>query len=190
MKAIIEGKVYVLGDDIDTDQIIPAQHLVISLSDPKERKRYGGYALSAVPKRGAGLPKGGIPFSDTETNESRFRIVVAGKNFGCGSSREHAPVALNEAGTKAVVASSFARIFYRNAVDGGYFPPFETTEDLTQHFSTNDEAVLDTKNATLTNKTTGVAHKLRDLGAAKEIVEAGGLFAYARNSGLIENQDG
>ena len=98
MKETIRGPVYVLGDDIDTDQIIPAQYLVLNPAIPEERKQFGKYALSAVPRANAGLPDGGIPFVEPGATESRYRVIVAGKNFGCGSSREHAPLALQEAG--------------------------------------------------------------------------------------------
>ena len=187
MEKRIQTSVYVLGDDIDTDQIIPAEHLAISLNEPAERARYGGLALSGVPAPGAGLPKGHIPFADSETNRSAYGVIVAGKNFGCGSSREHAPVALAEAGLKAVIATSYARIFYRNAIDGGYFPPIESKENLTAHMQTGDEVVVDMDRATLTHVPSGKTFALRDLGAAGEIIAEGGLFAYARNKGLADN---
>ena len=106
--------------NVDTDQIIPAEHLVYSLSDPDERKLYGRYAMSGVPVEGQGLPAGNTPFTEGDSHRSQYRIIIAASNFGCGSSREHAPFAMMEAGCEAVVAESFARIFYRNAVDGGF----------------------------------------------------------------------
>src|SRR5919202_4718170 len=115
MKDLIRGKAYVLGHNIDTDQIIPAKHLVYSLADPEERKLYGAYALSGVPDQVAGLPSGQVKFVPEGQHQAPFKIIVAGKNFGCGSSREHAPVALQIAGVEAVLAESYARIFYRNA---------------------------------------------------------------------------
>ena len=185
MDNVIRAAAYVLGDDIDTDQIIPARHLVIPLGDPKQRKRYGGFALSGVPSQGAGLPNGGISFSDPTTNRSKYAIVIAGRNFGCGSSREHAPVALYEAGVQAVVARSFARIFFRNAIDGGYFPPIECESDLNASIQTGDEVILDTARASLKHFSSGRVYMLEDLGAAWEIISNGGLFAYARRRGLI-----
>jgi 3-isopropylmalate/(R)-2-methylmalate dehydratase small subunit len=187
MEKMIQTSVYVLGDDIDTDQIIPAEYLAISLSDPAERARYGGLALSGVPTQNAGLPNGNVAFSDPESNRSPYGVIVAGKNFGCGSSREHAPVALAEAGLKAVVATSYARIFYRNAIDGGYFPPIESKENLTGYMQTGDEVVLDMDAATLLHQASGKTFALRSLGAAGEIIAEGGLFAYARNKGLADN---
>ncbi len=186
MEKIIKTSVYVLGDDVDTDQIIPAKHLAISMSDPKERARYGGYALSGVPEIQAGLPDGHVRFSDSETNRSSFGVIVAGKNFGCGSSREHAPLALAEAGLKAVVARSYARIFYRNSIDGGYFPPFECKDVLTEVFKTGDECIIDMDASTLLHSASGQSFGLNDLGAAGAIIFAGGIFAYARSRGLVE----
>ena len=104
MKKKIEGRAYVLGNNIDTDQIIPAQHLVYSLSDPEEKKNYGRFALSGVPAEGAGLPDGNTPFVEEGHHESPFTIIIGGKNFGCGSSREHAPACMEIAGVQAVVA--------------------------------------------------------------------------------------
>src|SRR5690625_7744239 len=115
----IKGKAFVLGKNIDTDQIIPAAHLVYSLEDPEERKMYGKYALSGVPAAEAGLPKGYIPLTSEGRTESEFSIIIASDNFGCGSSSEHAPSSLEIAGVKAIVSPSYARIFYRNSVDAG-----------------------------------------------------------------------
>ncbi len=185
MSRTIETAAYVVGDDVDTDQIIPARHLAISLSDREERARYGGLAMSGVPGPQAGLPQGDVLFSDPETNKSEFGIIVAKKNFGCGSSREHAPVALAEAGVRAVVASSYARIFYRNAIDGGYFPPFECSVALADLVKTGDRVSLDFDAASLRHLPSGRAVELRQLGAAGEIIAAGGLFAYARRRGLV-----
>ncbi len=102
--ATIRGKAYVLGDDIDTDQIIPAQYLFYSMSDPVERKKYAEFANIGVPAGQRGLPDGNIPFVTPGTQSSPYTILIGGKNFGCGSSREHAPFALAEAGDNAVVA--------------------------------------------------------------------------------------
>ncbi len=186
MKHIIEGKAYVLGDDIDTDQIIPAEHLVYSLSDPEEKKNYGKFALSGVPKENAGLPDGGKVFVSEGKHESVYSIIVGGKNFGCGSSREHAPACLQIAGIQAVVAESYARIFYRNSVDGGFLIPFETQSNLTNETKTGDELSIDVGKETFTNKTTGKTHTMKSLGEIIEIIRAGNIFEYARQSGLIQ----
>jgi 3-isopropylmalate/(R)-2-methylmalate dehydratase small subunit len=181
----ISGKAYVLGVNIDTDQIIPAEHLVYSLSDEEESKKYGHFALSGVPLDQAGLPEGQIPFIDGENHESEFSIIIAGSNFGCGSSREHAPFALEKAGIKAIVAESYARIFYRNAVDGGFLIPLESEESLVSEIKTGDELQLDFESNLLENKKTGKIYALKSPGTVLPIIEAGGLFNYARNEEMI-----
>ena len=185
MKPIIRGLAWVTGDAIDTDQIIPAQHLVYSMDEPEERRLYGRYAMSAVPPENQGLPYGQRPFTAEDAYRSEYTIVVAGPNFGCGSSREHAPFALMEAGCEAVVAESYARIFYRNAVDGGFLVPFETRDRLCERIRTGDELEIDTAAATLTNHTTGETFLLNPLGDVAEILKAGGVFEYARRAGFI-----
>jgi len=185
MQQIIEGRAYVLGNDIDTDQIIPAEHLVYSLTDPEERKSYGKYALSGVPAEVAGLPGGRHPFVKEGECESEYKIIIGGKNFGCGSSREHAPACLQIAGIQAVVAESYARIFYRNSVDGGFFIPFESEVRLVDAVETGELLSIDVQAETLTNKTSGKTYKLKSLGEVIEIIRAGDIFAYARKAGLI-----
>jgi len=186
MKDVIRGKAYVLGHNIDTDQIIPAKHLVYSLADPEERKLYGTYALSGVPDQAAGLPAGHVRFVPEGQHRSEFRVIVAGKNFGCGSSREHAPVALQIAGVEAVVAESYARILYRNAVNGGFLLPFEVDESVWQRVKTGDELEIDVPKVTFRNLTTDETYALRPLGDVVGILKAGDVFAYAKQSGLIK----
>ena len=185
MNKRIEGKVYVLGDDIDTDQIIPAQHLVYSLEKPGEREKYGEYALSGVPLPVAGLPLGNAPFVKHGEWQSEYSIIVAGKNFGCGSSREHAPAALQIAGLKAVVAPSFARIFYRNAVDGGFLIPVESCDKLVSNFHTGDRVVLDVDQGFIRHAASETKYETKPLGEVENIISAGGIFAYARQTGLL-----
>lgn len=186
MKETIEGLAYVLGNDIDTDQIIPAEHLVYSLSDPEEKKHYGKFALSGVPALQAGLPEGNVPFVPEEKFESSYTIIVGGKNFGCGSSREHAPACLKIAGIQAVIAESFARIFYRNSIDGGFFIPLETQDSIYKEIKTGDSLVINTKKYTLTNRTQNKEYKLKALGDIIQILEAGNIFEYAKKAGLIK----
>ncbi|NQT26711.1 3-isopropylmalate dehydratase [candidate division KSB1 bacterium] len=181
----IKGKAYVLGENVDTDQIIPAHHLVYNLDDPKERKLYGQHAFSGVPVEKAGLPKGKIPFVAAAKQKSEYAIVIASSNFGCGSSREHAPVALNMAGVTAIVATSYARIFYRNSVDGGYVTPFESEEDLSTLIKTGDEVEIDPDGGTLKVKGSTAEHPLKPLGEVADILESGGLFEYARQHNMI-----
>lgn len=185
MKQIIEGMAYVLGNDIDTDQIIPAEHLVYSLSDTEEKKNYGKFALSGVPKDAAGLPEGGKAFVKEGKFESEYTIIIGGKNFGCGSSREHAPACLKIAGIQAIVAASYARIFYRNSVDGGFFTPFETPDKLVNDIRTGDKLVITVEAGILANNSTDQTYKLQPLGEVAEIVKAGNIFEYARKAGMI-----
>ena len=187
MDSIIQGKAYVLGKNIDTDQIIPAEHLVYSLSDSEEVKMYGKYALSGLPIGEAGLPEGKHPFVKDGQFKSEYSIIIAGPNFGCGSSREHAPFSLKVAGVKAIVAESYARIFYRNCVDGGFVIPYETAEQLNKTVLTGDELKIDLENNTITNLTKGVTYTLKPLGDVYNIVMAGGIFAYARQENLINS---
>jgi 3-isopropylmalate/(R)-2-methylmalate dehydratase small subunit len=185
MDTLITGKAYVLGDNIDTDQIIPAQYLTYNPAVPAEYKMFGKYALSSVPPSQAGLPKGHVPFHTDDEYVSPYAIIVAGKNFGCGSSREHAPVALNAAGIKAVVAEFYARIFFRNSVNGGYLTPFESVDRLCERVCTGDEVQVDLDASVLKNLTTGEVWRLKPLGDVVPILEAGGLFNFAREAGML-----
>ena len=185
MEKKIIGKAYVLGDNIDTDQIIPAEYLVYSTSDPEELKKYGHFALSSVPIEQAGLPFGGKPFIDGDNHKSKFNIIIGGSNFGCGSSREHAPLSLQVAGVKAVVAESYARIFYRNSVDGGFVIPFESSSKLNDKIKTGDDVEVDLESSKIINHTSGETYQLRPLGSVYDIVKSGGLFNYARENKMI-----
>ncbi|MGE3804434.1 MAG: 3-isopropylmalate dehydratase [Gemmataceae bacterium] len=186
MQTNIRGKVYVLGDNIDTDQIIPAQYLTLNPAIPEEFREFGKYALSSVPPGNAGLPKGHVPFHTRDEFLSDYQIIVGGKNFGCGSSREHAPIALKAAGIQAIVAEFYARIFFRNSVNGGYLIPFEATERLCDKVCTGDELEIDVTGNKLRNHTTGEDWALRPLGEVAPILEAGGLFDYARKQGMLK----
>ena len=189
MTETLKGKAYVLGDNIDTDQIIPAEHLVYSLSDKEESNKYGHFALSGTPLSEAGLPDGNIPFISEDRNKSEYTIIIGGSNFGCGSSREHAPFALQKAGAKAVVAESYARIFFRNSVDGGFVVPFESTEKLFNKIRTGDELEINFDNNIIYNKSDNNKYKLKPLGDVLPIIKAGGLFDHARQSGIIKKNE-
>ncbi len=186
METIITGKVYVLGDNIDTDQIIPAQFLSYDPTNPEERKYFGKYANSGVPEGQQGLPAGDVPFIVGDSFRSDYAIIIGGKNFGCGSSREHAPLALAEAGIRVVIAEFYARIFFRNSINGAYLLPMESVERLVEQFKTGDDATLDLNKATITNNTSGKSFKLNPVGDVLPIVEAGGVFNYAREAGMIK----
>ncbi len=186
MESVISGRAYVLADNVDTDQIIPAQYLSFNPSEPEERKFFGMYALSSVPEGQRGLPQGDINFVRENEFKSDFSIIIGGKNFGSGSSREHAPLALAEAGVKAVVAEFYARIFFRNSVNGGYVIPFETSERLVDKIHTGDELEILLDEKLLINKTQNTRHALKPLGDVLPIIEAGGVFAYAKQAGMLK----
>ncbi|GMH43499.1 hypothetical protein BSKO_11421 [Bryopsis sp. KO-2023] len=177
---VVRGKCFVAKDNIDTDQIIPAEFLTLVPSKPAEYEQLGSYAMY-------GLPEALYPtrFVKDGTMKTDYKVIIAGENFGCGSSREHAPVALGAAGSMAVVAQSYARIFFRNCMATGELFPVETEERLCDQFETGTEVELDLSNDTLTNVETGKVYKMQDLGEAKPVIEAGGIFAFAREQGLI-----
>ncbi|MCH7827043.1 MAG: 3-isopropylmalate dehydratase, partial [Bacteroidetes bacterium] len=102
------------------------------------------------------------------------------------SSREHAPFALQRAGVKIVIAEAYARIFYRNSVDGGFLVPIVTARKINKEISTNDNLEINLETNVLKNLTTGKQYKLEPLGNVLPIVEAGGLFEYARKTGMIK----
>lgn len=177
--SVIRGKVYVLGDNIDTDQIIPAQYLNLVPTIPDEYEKLGSYALCGVLDAPAFVPEG--------QTKTPYAIIVAGRNFGCGSSREHAPIAIGAAGGRAVVAESYARIFFRNCVATGELYPMETPVRIVGEFVIGDEAELDLDANTLTNLRTGARLSLNPLGDARPVIDAGGLFEYARQNGMISS---
>jgi 3-isopropylmalate/(R)-2-methylmalate dehydratase small subunit len=185
---LLRGPAYVLGDNIDTDQIIPAQYLTYNPAIPAEYRMFGKYALSSVPPANAGLPRGHVPFHTEDEFVSPYKIIVAGKNFGCGSSREHAPIALDAAGIQAVVAEFYARIFFRNAVNGGYLIPYESVDRLCEEIRTGDELEIDAAASQLRNLTTKDVWPLKPLGDIAPIIEAGGVFEYARRTGMLEEK--
>ena len=176
--SVIEGSVYVLGDNIDTDQIIPAHHLTLVPTIPEEYRALGRYALS-------GVPNPSVPFIMPGADTSSHPIIIAGRNFGCGSSREHAPVALGAAGIKVIVAESFARIFFRNCIATGELYPVECATRLCSLFTTGTPVTVDIERHMIVNRATGDRHMLRSLGEARAVIDAGGLLAYARAQGLI-----
>ncbi|XAR57501.1 3-isopropylmalate dehydratase [Bertholletia excelsa] len=166
------GVCYVVGDNIDTDQIIPAEYLTLVPSNPDEYKKLGSYALVGLP---SSYP---IRFVEPGEYTSKYSIVIAGDNFGCGSSREHAPVALGAAGVAAVVAESYARIFFRNSVATGEVYPLESEVRVCESLGENR----------LINHSTGKKYKLKPIGDAGPVIQAGGIFAYARKTGMIPSQ--
>ena len=146
-------------DNIDTDVIIPGQYLKIH--------DYAELATHAM----EGM--------DESFHSKNGTYIVAGRNFGCGSSREHAPIALSESGIKAVLALSFARIFYRNSVDGAFLLPVEIGRDAYDGIGDGDRISLDIDGGTVTNETTGISYPIKPFpGIIRKIIDAGGLFGY------------
>lgn len=157
----IHGKAHKYGDHINTDVIIPARYL--TLTDPDE---LAGYCLEDLDAEFINKVQPGD-------------VIVAGKNFGCGSSREHAPIAIKAAGVAAVIAASFARIFYRNALNIG-LPPVESTE-ASAGINDGDEVEIDLEAGVVRNLTKGEEYQFAPLtGIAAELLAAGGLREMVR----------
>jgi 3-isopropylmalate/(R)-2-methylmalate dehydratase small subunit len=180
MQSVFTGPVFVVRDNIDTDQIIPAEFLNLIPTIPEEYERLGSHALCGLPESlyATRYVKDGQIDSD-------YPIVVGGRNFGCGSSREHAPIALGSAGCKVVLAESFARIFFRNSVATGELYPCESEDRLCDIFKTGDVITVDLDAGTVTAQGTGKGYRFKPLGDVRPVVDAGGLFNYARKTGMI-----
>ena len=174
------GPVYVVRDNIDTDQIISAKYLNLVPTIAEEYEKLGSFAMD-------GLPDGLYPirFVKPGAMDSEFPILIAGRNFGCGSSREHAPIALGAAENQTVVAESFARIFFRNCVATGEVYPVECVDRLCDVFQTGDLATVDIDGNSIKHEGTGKTYALKPLGEVRPVVEAGGIFAYARQVGMM-----
>ncbi|MEN4006563.1 MAG: 3-isopropylmalate dehydratase small subunit [Methanobacteriaceae archaeon] len=155
----MKGKVWKFGDDIDTDLIIPGRYLVL-----KDEKDLAACAMEGCDPEFAKKVKPGD-------------IIVGGRNFGCGSSREHAPIAIKAAGVSAVVAESFAGIFYRNSINVGL--PLIEIKDISKHVSQGDE--IEMEKGILKNLTTGKKFKIKGLPEFMvEILNEGGLIPYLK----------
>ncbi len=148
-------------DNIDTDVIIPGTYLKIH--------DYAELATHAM--------EGLDPDFHKKVKEGDF--ILAGKNFGCGSSREHAPIALAHSGIKAVLALSFARIFYRNAVDGAFLLPIEINEDSYKDISNGDELEINIDKNEITNLTKNKNYQMKPFSEIiGKIIAAGGIFNF------------
>ena len=157
----IKGKAWKFQDNIDTDVIIPARYL--NTSDPKE------LALHCMEDYD----------SDFVKKMNQGDIIVAGRNFGCGSSREHAPIALKAAGVSCIIARSFARIFFRNAINIG-LPIFES-EEITNQCSEGDLLEIDTTKGTINNLSKDKVYKTNLLPEfIQKLISAGGLREYVK----------
>jgi 3-isopropylmalate/(R)-2-methylmalate dehydratase small subunit len=156
-----EGKAWVLPDDVDTDQIVPGKYLAKITEE-----ELGPHVLEGYDQE----------FPD---RVSEGDIIVAGRNFGCGSSREHAPIAIKGAGVPVVIAESFARIFYRNAFNVG-IPALEVP-DISDHVDEGDQVGVDLESGEVTNETTGETFNAEPLSdKALDLIEAGGLVELTR----------
>lgn len=153
------GTVFKYGDNVDTDVIIPARYL--NSSDPKE---LAGHCMEDIDKTFAGNVKEGD-------------IIVAAKNFGCGSSREHAPIAIKAAGVSCVIAETFARIFYRNAINIGL--PIVECKEAAEEIAKGDVVEVDFDTGAITDKTTGKTYQGQAFPAfMQKIIDSGGLVNY------------
>ena len=156
----ITGNIHKFGDDIDTDLIIPARYL--NTSDPKELAKH---CMEDADPGFAGKVAAGD-------------IIVGGKNFGCGSSREHAPIAIKAAGVSCVIAESFARIFYRNAFNMG-LPILECAD--TSRFQSGERVSVDFDTGEILLEATGERFSTRPIPPfMQELVQSGGLMKYIR----------
>ena len=180
MQSVFTGPVFVVRDNIDTDQIIPAQFLNLVPTIPEEYEKLGSYALW-------GLPESQYPIRFVKDGQldAEYPIVVGGKNFGCGSSREHAPVALGSAGCRVVLAESFARIFFRNCVATGELYPCECLDRLCELLRTGNLVTVDLDAQSVRVHATGKLYSFKPLGDVRPVVDAGGIFNYARKAGMI-----
>ncbi|MBT3591878.1 MAG: 3-isopropylmalate dehydratase small subunit [Candidatus Nitrosopelagicus sp.] len=150
-------------DNIDTDVIIPGTYLKIH--------DYNELATHAM--------EGLDPDFPSKVKDGDF--IVAGKNFGCGSSREHAPIALSTCGIKAVIATSFARIFYRNSVDGAFLLPIEIDDETYQKISNSDQLEINIENNEIKNITKNETYSMKPFSEIiAKIISAGGIFKYKK----------
>jgi 3-isopropylmalate/(R)-2-methylmalate dehydratase small subunit len=155
----LEGSVFKYGDNVDTDVIIPARYL--NSSDPKE---LAAHCMEDIDSS----------FTDRVQEGD---IIVAAKNFGCGSSREHAPIAIKAAGVSCVIAKTFARIFYRNAINIGL--PIVECPEAAENIQAGDTVEVDLDTGIITDKTRGMSWKGQAFPAfMQKIIKAGGLIPY------------
>ena len=165
---MVQGKIFKYGDNVDTDVIIPARYL--NAPSPAELAKHCMEDIDA----------------DFVSNVKAGDIMVGGANFGCGSSREHAPISIRAAGISCVIAASFARIFYRNAINIG-FPILECPE-AAEKINAGDEVTVDFDTGVITDLTTGETFKATAFPAfINGIIENGGLLPYLKAKQAKEN---
>ncbi|MTK11075.1 MAG: 3-isopropylmalate dehydratase small subunit [Clostridiaceae bacterium] len=161
---MVKGKVIKYGDNVDTDVIIPARYL--NTSDALE---LASHCMEDLDK-------------DFSAKTKCANIIIGGKNFGCGSSREHAPIAIKAAGIKCVIAETFARIFYRNAINIGL--PIVECDEASKDIEERDEVNIDFKTGIITNITKNKTYKTEAFPEFMEkIIKSEGLINYIKMHG-------
>ena len=159
---IARGKVFKYGDNVDTDVIIPARYLNVSNAEELAK-----HCMVDIDK-------------DFVKNVKAGDIIVADKNFGCGSSREHAPLAIKTCGVSCVIASTFARIFYRNAINIGM--PILECEEAVKGIEANDEVSIDFETGIIKNVTKNKEYKSQPFPEfIQKIMKSDGLVKYTEN---------
>jgi 3-isopropylmalate/(R)-2-methylmalate dehydratase small subunit len=159
-----KGKAWVYGDNVDTDVIIPARYL-----NTTDYKELASHCMEDIDSEFASKVKPGD-------------IIIATKNFGCGSSREHAPIAIKASGISCVIAESFARIFYRNSINIGL--AIMECDEISGKVKPGDEVEIDTDSGIIRNITQNTTFKARPFPEfIKQIIQAGGLMNYAKQGG-------
>jgi 3-isopropylmalate/(R)-2-methylmalate dehydratase small subunit len=162
---VLRGRVWRFGDNVDTDQVIPAKYAIYSLDE----KKLGEHAMEGVPGNEDGWSK----------RVTAGDILVAGSNFGCGSSREIAPIAIRGAGISCVIADSYARIFFRNAINLGY--PILQSPQAAEAVEAGDELEVDLEEGVIRNFTKGDEYRAEAFPEfMTELVKMGGLVPWVR----------
>ena len=161
MKA--EGKVFRYGDNVNTDVIIPARYLNTS-----DKKELASHCMEDID-------------SSFVKSVQSGDIIVAGRNFGCGSSREHAPIAIKESGISCVIATTFARIFFRNSINIGL--PILECEEASEEIKAGDKVSVDFSTGVIKDETTGKEYKAEPFPPfMQSLIEAGGLIPYIKEN--------
>ncbi len=164
-QTVLRGRAWKFGGNVDTDQIIPAKYAIYSLDE----KKLGEHAMEGVPGKGDGFAQRISPGD----------IIVAGSNFGCGSSREIAPVAIRGAGISCVIAESFARIFFRNSINMGY--PILQSPAAAEAVAEGDELEVDLEEGIIRNLTRGDEYRAEAFPEfMTELMRMGGLVPWVR----------
>jgi 3-isopropylmalate/(R)-2-methylmalate dehydratase small subunit len=160
---IYKGRVHKFGDDVNTDEIVPARYLHTT-----DRAELAKHCMEDIDKKFAGKVKAGD-------------IIVAGKNFGCGSSREHAPVAIKASGVACVIAESFARIFFRNSINIGL--PIIESPEASQGSKAQDTVAVDTTKGTVKNLRTKKVYSVKRYPPfMQHIIKSGGLISHIKKT--------